>query len=147
MKDQPSSGHIFNVREKRLILPRSWRLYLIVLKVGACLASWCLGNTFPSPSNICGHLRHSSSYVSHEPSDMFSTWTWVCMGLVGFRCLECLPVVTCDFEPPEHGLRTSARAYACAVVIGRAPCMPRSPEREKRHAGRNGKKLRDVHKK
>ena len=54
------------------------------------------------------------------------------MGLDGSTCSECLPVVTCDFNPPEHVPRTSTRAYTCAVVFGRAPCVPRSREHEKR---------------
>ena len=56
------------------------------------------------------------------------------MGPDGFACSECLPVVACDFEPPEHVPRTSARAHTCAVVFARAPCMPRSRENEKRPA-------------
>ena len=43
------------------ILPRSWRLYIIVLNVVACLASSYRGNTFPSPSNVWRHWRHSVS--------------------------------------------------------------------------------------
>ena len=53
------------------------------------------------------------------------------MGLDGSTLLECLPVVSCDFEPPEHLPRTSARAHTCAVVFGQAPSVPRSREREK----------------
>ena len=34
------------------ILPRSWKLYLFVLKVVTCLASCCGGNNFPSLSNL-----------------------------------------------------------------------------------------------
>ena len=49
-------------------------------------------------------------------------------------CSECLPVVTCDFEPSGHVPRTSARAHTCAVVFGRAPRVPRSLEHEKRPA-------------
>ena len=52
------------------------------------------------------------------------------MGLDGSTCSECLRVVTCDFEPPEHVPRTSARAHTCAVVFGRPPCVPRSREHE-----------------
>ena len=52
---------------------------------------------------------------------------WVSMGLDGCTCSECLPVVTCDSEPPEHMPRTSARPHTyCGVVFGRAPCVPRS---------------------
>ena len=40
------------------------------------------------------------------------------MGLDGSTCSECLLVVTCDSEPPEHVPRTSARAHTCAVVFG-----------------------------
>ena len=38
------------------------------------------------------------------------------MGLDGSTCSECPPVVTCDFEPPDHVPRTSARAHTCNVV-------------------------------
>ena len=40
--------------------------------------------------------------------------------------------IFCDFEPPEHVLRTSARAHTCAVVFGRARCVPLSREHEKK---------------
>ena len=53
------------------------------------------------------------------------------MGLDGPTCSECLPVITYDFEAPEHVPRTSARAHTCAVVFGRAPCVPRSREHDK----------------
>ena len=58
------------------------------------------------------------------------------MGLDGSTCLECLDMVTCDLEPPEHdGRRTWARAHNDAVVVfGRAPCVPRRREYEKRPA-------------
>ena len=59
------------------------------------------------------------------------------MGLDGSTCSECLPVVTCDFEPPENVPRITARAHTCAVVFGRASCVPRSRRHEKRlSAGR-----------
>ena len=50
------------------------------------------------------------------PSDIFLTCMWVCMGLHGSTCSECLPADTCDIEPPENVPRTSARAPTCAVV-------------------------------
>ena len=59
---------------------------------------------------------------------------WVCMGLDGSTCSASLPEGTCHFEPPEHVPRTSARAYTCAVVFRRAPCVPRGREHEKRPA-------------
>ena len=49
-----------------------------------------------------------------------------------------LPVVTCDFEPPEHAPRTSAGAHTCAVVFGWAPGVW-SREHEKRPAARREK--------
>ena len=69
-----------------------------------------------------------------NPSGILVTCTWVCMGLEGSTCSESLPVVTCDFEPPEHVPWTSASAHTCAMVFGRAPCVPRSREQEKRPA-------------
>ena len=65
---------------------------------------------------------------------IFLTCTWLRMGLDGSTCSEFLPVVTYDFEPPEKVPRTSSRAHSCAVVFGRAPCVPRSREHEKRPA-------------
>ena len=40
-------------------------------------------------------------------------YVWVCMGLDGSTCSECLPERTCHFEPPEHVPRTSAGAQTC----------------------------------
>ena len=68
------------------------------------------------------------------------------MGLDGSTCSEYLSAVTCDFDPPEHVPRTLARAHACAVVFGRAPCVPQSREHEKRPAAGREKKAY-VHKK
>ena len=45
-----------------------------------------------------------------------------------------------DCEPSEHMPRTSARAHTCAVVIGRASCVPRSREHQKRPAAGRQKK-------
>ena len=75
----------------------------------------------------------------------FLTCTWVCMGLDGSTCSECLHVVTCDFEPPEQVPRTSVRAHTCAVVFGRAPCVPRSREHQQRPAAGCAKKTTHVH--
>ena len=36
-------------------------------------------------------------------------------------CSECLPERTCDFEPPEHVPRTSARAQTCVRGPGGLP--------------------------
>ena len=44
-----------------------------------------------------------------------------------------------DFESPEHVPRTSARAHTCAVVYGRAFCLPRNRKHEKRPAAGRGK--------
>ena len=84
------------------------------------------------------------SYSYSNPAEYCITWTvgyyipvtckWVCMGLDGSTCSESLPVGTCHFEPPDHVPRTSARIRTCAVVSGRAPCVPRSREHEKRPA-------------
>ena len=45
-----------------------------------------------------------------------------------------IPVVSCDFEPPDHVPRASAMAETCAVVFGRAPCVPQRRQNEKNHA-------------
>ena len=57
-----------------------------------------------------------------------------CMGLDGSTCSESLPEGTAHFEPPEHVLRTSARAQNLRAGSGRAPCVPRSREHQKRPA-------------
>ena len=54
------------------------------------------------------------------------------MSLDGSACSGCLPVVTCDFNPPDHVPRTSPWAQTCAAVFGRAPCVPRSRKHEQR---------------
>ena len=46
------------------------------------------------------------------------------MGLDGSTFSECRPVITCDFEPPEHVPRTAARAYTCAVCSGGLSACP-----------------------
>ena len=56
------------------------------------------------------------------------------MGLDASTCSECLSEGTCHFEPPERVPRTSARAQTCALVSGRAPCVPRSREHPERPA-------------
>ena len=61
------------------------------------------------------------------------------MGLEGSTRSECLSVVTCDFEPPEHVSRTSVRAHICTGMFGRTPCVPRCREHEKRPAARREK--------
>ena len=98
--------------------------------------------------NVWRHWWHSRSQISHEPSDIFLPCTWVCMGLDGSTCSESLPLGTCDFGPPEHVPRTSARAHTCAVVFRRAPCVPRSREHEKRPAAgreKNAKVPKKTH--
>ena len=69
------------------------------------------------------------------------------MGLNGSTCSAYLPVVTCDFEPPEHVPRTSTRAHTCAVGFGRAPCVSRSREHEKRPAAgrKKGRCAKSTH--
>ena len=49
------------------------------------------------------------------------TCTWFCRGLDGSKCSESFPERTCDFEPPEHVPRTSARAQTCVRGPGGLP--------------------------
>ena len=77
----------------------------------------------------------------------FLTCTWVCMGLDGTtvrarNASSCLLANFRDFEPREHVRRTLARDHTCAVVFGRAPCVPRSREQEKRPASRRNMPMR-----
>ena len=94
---------------------------------------------FPSPGNVWRHW-HSRSKISHEPSNIFLPCTWVCMGLDGSTCSECLPMVTCYFE--TQSTCHSARAHTCAVVLERVPCVRRSREHEKRPAAGREEKCR-----
>ena len=48
-------------------------------------------------------------------------YVWVCMGLDGSTCSECLPERTCHFQPPEHVPRTSAGAQTYVWGPGRLP--------------------------
>ena len=84
--------------------------------------------------NVWRHWWHSRSQISHEPPDILLTFTGVFRDLDGPTCSECLPVRTCDFEPPEHVPRASARAHTWALVFRRAPCVQRSREYEKKPA-------------
>ena len=98
------------------------KIYLIVLKVVACLACWCRGKTFSSPSKYClSTLMTFKIQISLETSDILLTYTWVCRGLDGSTCPESLPERTCDFEAPEHVPRTSARAQTCVRGPGGLP--------------------------
>ena len=129
-----------------MCVKRDHILHLIVLKVVACLACWCLWKPFPSQNNVWRHWWHSRSQIWHGPSDILLTCTWVCRGLDGpsSTCSECLPEGTCDFEPPEHVPRTSAGAHTCALVFQRALGVPRSPEPEQRPAAGRGKNAEDL---
>ena len=109
-------------------------IYLIVQKWSHV---WHVGvgrKNFHQVSNVWWHWWQSRSQISHEPSDIILTCKWVCKVLNGPACSECFPVGACDFEPPQHVPRTSARAHICALVFRRAPCVPRSREHEKRPA-------------
>ena len=99
----------------------------------ACLASWCRGTHFHHQvmSDNIDDIQDPRYHMSRRT--FFNLYVG-CMGLDGSTCSECLPVDTCDFEPPEHLPRTSVRAHTCAVVFGRAPHLPRSREHEKRPA-------------
>ena len=80
------------------------------------------GKTFPSPSKYClTTLMTARFQISHETSDIILTCTWVCRGLDGSTCSESLPEWTCDFQPPEHMPRTSARAQTCVRGPGGLP--------------------------
>ena len=63
------------------------------------------------------------------------------MGLDASTCSECLPVATCDFEPPEHVPRTSVRAHTYLRRGVRADSLraPESKAREKTGGGKRKK--------
>ena len=121
-----------------LVQQSCWVLYQLEPSDVLLTCTWAVGHylTFPSPGDVWRHWRHSRSQISHEPSDiifnlyvsrrtLFLSCTWVCMGLDGSTCSELFPVGTCHFEPPEQ---------PCAVMSGRAPCVPLSREHEERPA-------------
>ena len=107
----------------------------------ACLASsvWKIPFHHQLMSNSLTLTRLKILEYHMSRRTFFSTCTWVCVGLDGSTCSECLPVVPCDFELPGHVPRNSARAHTCAVAFGRAPCMPWSREHESRPAVRREK--------
>ena len=73
--------------------------------------------------------------------------TWVCMGLDGSTCSECLPERTCHFEPTEHLPRTSAGAQTCVLGPGGLPVCHGAESTRKKTRGRKRKKCRRVKKK
>ena len=108
--------------ETYYILPRPWRFFLVVLKVVAWLACWCWGKLFHHQVSIVRrHWWHSRSQILHGSSVILLTSTWVCRDLDGFTRSEGLPEGTCDFKPPEHAPRTSARAQTCVRGPGWLP--------------------------
>ena len=66
------------------------------------------------------HKRRRSFFklVKNVPVIMY---VWVCMGLDGSTCSECLPERTCHFQPPEHVPRTSTGAQTCVWGPGGLP--------------------------
>ena len=100
--------------------------------------------TFPSPSNVWRHWRHSRSQISHEPSDILLTCTWT----VGHSCnlyvgldgpgwpyvLGITPRGDVRLWTPRVRAMDLSQGQTCAPVSGRAPCVPRSREHEKRPA-------------
>ena len=125
VKAQPSSGHIFHARScvRRDYPSGVMEIYLTVLKVVACLACWCRGKTFPSPSisDVWRHWWHSNPRYHMSRRTFFLTCTWVCVHLDGSTCSESFPEGTCHVEPPEQVPRTSARAQTCARGLGGLP--------------------------
>ena len=101
----------------------------------ACLACWCRGKPFPSPCKygLTTLMTFKIPDITIKPPDILLTCTWVCRGLDGSTCSESSP----------RGVRLStARARATDLGqgpnlrtgSGRAPCVPRSREHEKRPA-------------
>ena len=56
------------------------------------------------------------------------------------KATPCLLARFRDFERPEHAPRSPAGTHTCAVMYRRAPCVPRSREREKRPTGAGEKR-------
>ena len=99
--------------ETNNILPRSWRFILLYWKWSHV---WHIGfgeKLFHHQVSIVWRHWYSRSQISHEPSDILSTCTWVFRGLDGSTCSESLPERMRHFEPPEHVPRSSARAQTC----------------------------------
>ena len=92
---------------------------------------------------ISNHASRRSRILNdmHNPSDIFKTRTWVCMGLGASTCSECLPVATCQFSRLKqstcHGpLRGPTLAPWCS---GGLPACPEPRARDKTR-GRERKK-------
>ena len=133
VKAEPSSGHGFHARS---CVKRDYPSEIREIVSYYTHASQVGVGEIPSHHQVMSddidNIQDPRHYMSRRT--FFLTYAWVCTGLDGSTCSECLSVVTCDFEPPEHKSRTSARGRTCAFVFGRAPFVPRSREHEKRPA-------------
>ena len=87
--------------------------------------------------------RGASWYTQHRRCErhllLLLLFNFSCGGfyivVLGSSSAERYPVITRQLaRRPEHAPRSPARAYTCTVVYGRAPCVPRSRQREKRPA-------------
>ena len=89
-----------------------------------CTRGWAVASSL-SPQCIESSPLHQSEWLTCGFSIVLlgsSSAESTSLLLAGFR----------DFERPEHASRSAPGTQTCAVVYRRAPCVPRSREREKR---------------
>ena len=128
-KAQPSSGD----KREKIPYPSSY-----CTKSGRMSGVLVSGKNVSITKCIWRHWWRSRSQVSHEPSDILLTCSWVCRGLDGSTCSESLPEGTCHFEPQStcRGPRPGPK-LACGVRAGSLRATEQRA-REKTH-GRNRK--------
>ena len=109
-------------------------IHLTVLKVVACLA-WCRGKTFPSPSKYCLTILMTFKIpnITWAVGHSFNLYIglqgpgWLYM--LGIPPRADVPLWTPRARATDLGQGPNLRAGS-----GRAPCVPRSREHEKRPA-------------
>ena len=119
------------------------KIYLIVLKVVACLACWCRGKTFPSRGKYCPTtlMTFKIPYTTWAVGSLFNLY-------VGLQAAGWLHVLGMPlggdlrlWMPGARGTDLGQRPNLC-VGSWRAPCVPRSPEHDERPAAGREKELR-----
>ena len=104
VKAQPSSGHKFHARS---CVRRDYPSEVMEI-VSYCTKSGRMSRKLVSGKYVSITKQCLTTLTTFKILDItwavghFLTCTWVCIDLDGSTCSECLSVVTCDFEPPEH---------------------------------------------
>ena len=111
------------------------KIYLFVLKVVACLACWCRGKSFPSPSKYCltSLMTFKIPNITWDVGHSFNLYVGLqrpgSLYVLGIPPPADLPLRTPRAHTKNLGQGPNLRAGS-----GRAPCVPRSREHEERPA-------------